>query len=397
MDTLVHEKISARIATLGQIDSKVITAIESELHGLELSPAQISNITALKTPGTVCVVTGQQVGLFASPLFVFYKVLTCIKVAKEISQKFGISVVPVFWMQTEDHDYEEIRHAAISTTSAPYLLQLNLPADPQQKRSSVEYRILDDGVMTLHDNLRSAIGNLEYSTEILDALSNAYAPGKTLPRAFLEFCHFLFRKYGLLFFNPRNEISASLNANIYRCALTDEAEISRLLQAQSVELEKSGLESPIRVNPGSPLFFFHPEGKSGDRYRLERVGSSFQIKQIGKIFSSNFSSNFSTAELLDRIDSSPLDFSSSALLRPLIQDTLLPTVCYIGGDTEINYLQQVTPLYQHLGITQPAVISRAHFTIIDDKSRKLINELNLDDSDIILGIKHIETKLQREL
>ena len=134
--------------------------------------------------------------------------------------------------------------------------------------------------------------------------------------------------------------------------------------------------SRSRRRPGSPLPFFHPEGSQGPRYRLLCRGDDYEVQGSG--------AKISRSELLALLEREPQRFSSSALLRPLIQDSLLPTAVYVGGPAEVRYLAQLPPLYQELGIAQPLVAERAHFTLLTTPLRRLLEKLGIAASDLAL-------------
>jgi uncharacterized protein YllA (UPF0747 family) len=187
----------------------------------------------------------------------------------------------------------------------------------------------------------------------------------------------------LLFLDPRDARVAGLAAPIYRRALGDAAAIDRLLTDQVSRLEAAGFQAQIGVRAGSPLVFFHPQGATGPRYRLQ----SDPAAQHGQDDDDGWrlaggTAQLSRAALLEALATDPLRFSTSALLRPIVQDALLPTAAYVGGPAEVSYFAQLEPLYAHFGITPPLVVPRARFRCVDARARRRLGELGLGPEDL---------------
>jgi uncharacterized protein YllA (UPF0747 family) len=160
---------------------------------------------------------------------------------------------------------------------------------------------------------------------------------------------------------------------VHRRAIEGAELIARSLLHRCSQLEDAGFAAAVHVRPGAPLSFFHPEGAAGPRYRLDPVPGGFA--EVGG------DGVHSRAELLAALDADPLSFSTSALLRPILQDTLLPTAAYVGGPGEIAYFAQLSPLYASFDMKMPIVAPRARFRVIEGRTRRLLERLQLSPDD----------------
>jgi uncharacterized protein YllA (UPF0747 family) len=168
---------------------------------------------------------------------------------------------------------------------------------------------------------------------------------------------------------------ARLFAPIYHRALVSADAVAEVLLARVAALREAGFTEQVHIRPGSPLVFFHEHAATGPRYRLERRGPAWAL--VGD----SDGGTVGHEELLATLASDPLRFSTSALLRPIVQDTLLPTVAYVGGPGEINYFAQLGPLYEFFDLPPPLVVPRARFRCVDARTRSLLGRLGLEPRD----------------
>ncbi len=352
---------------------ELASILEASNLGLTPSLSRQANIEALSNPGTIAVVTGQQCGLFLGPLFTIYKALSVVVLARKLQQEFNIRSVPVFWLQTEDHDFEEIRKTVIQDQEAN-LIPLEL--QPNASRTPVAYRTIGPEIGQLHQTLKATLGHLPYANPILEELFKTYRKGELIPLAFTRFLSYLTQDTGLVFFNPRSSGVPQLLAPIYEKAISCFKDIAASLKEREEILRQSGFEPQVRLRDASSLFFFHLDSAQGNRYRLQF--------RHGKWCCPENQTPFTSEELLEILHTHPDRFSSSALLRPLAQDFLFPTAAYIGGAAELNYFRQLEPLYSLFGIEIPAIVPRAHCLLLEARARKWLNEIGLTAADMLL-------------
>jgi bacillithiol synthase len=336
------------------------SALEEQNARYAPSPARDAHLRAMRT-GAAAVVTGQQVGLFLGPLYTVYKAASTIRLARKLAETWGTPVVPVFWLQTEDHDAAEIAICHVARGSdEPLTLKLDVAADAV----SVAHRVLPEGVRDVLARLGDALSGLHHAEEHLDLLARHYRPGEGWGPAFAGVLAALFAEEGLVLLDPRDPALAPLTAPIHRRALTESLPIARALAGRVRSLESAGWQATVHVREDAPLSFFHPDGPEGGRCRLEPAENGFM--EVGRHRTRTL------AELLDDLDRDPSAFSTSALLRPILQDAWLPTAAYVGGPAEVAYFAQLAPLYAAFELQMPVVVPRARMRLIDDGTRRTL-------------------------
>jgi bacillithiol biosynthesis cysteine-adding enzyme BshC len=196
-----------------------------------------------------------------------------------------------------------------------------------------------------------------------------YAPGRPLAVAFAGALAAIFGDEGLLFLDPRDPRLAPLASSIYRRSIEHAPAVDQCLAAQGARLDSAGFAQQIPPRPGSTLVFFHRDDARGPRYRLQRADHDDDWGLTG------CQETIAHAEVLALTTREPMRFSTSALLRPLVQDTLLPTVAYVGGPAEVSYFAQVMPLYELFDLPPPLIMPRARFRCVDARARRPIDAL----------------------
>ncbi len=376
---------AARRASGRLVSSALLEVLAEQQERLPASTARQANWQALAGGGAAVVATGQQVGLFLGPLYAFYKAASAIAVARAIEAESGVRCVPLFWLQTEDHDFTEIASCTVAGRDGEPV-RLALPDEPDgQGRVSVAYRVLGPEVAEALGALARALDPGLAGDEVLQLLRACYQPGKSLAGAFASALATVFADEGLLILDPRDARLAALATPIYRSALEDSEAIERRLKERRDALAMAGFDEQVAVRERGALVFFHRDSPTGPRFRLQRrqAASDWELAGSSEIISHD--------DLLATLACEPLRFSTSALLRPMVQDTLLPTVAYVGGPGEINYFAQLGPLYQHFGLAPPLLVPRARFRFIDARTRRRLGLLGLRAAD--LSAPAIEARL----
>lgn len=348
----------------------IADAIERQNAAYAPSAQRDAHLRELRS-GAAAVVTGQQVGLFLGPIFNIYKVSTAIVAARALRTSTNLPVVPVFWLQSEDHDIVEIaHHHTLSATTVP--LSLQLPADREDRRSLAHHTLPPCVTQRLVD-LREALASLPFADEHVDRLVAHYVPGRRWVDAFAGMLAELFAADGLVLVDGRDEAFAAAHRAVHDRAVRESDAIAAALIEHAAQRHDRGDTVPVHVRPGAPLSFFHPEGPDGPRHRLVPADGGWRA--LGT------DGRWTTAELLARLHDSPLCFSTSALLRPVLQDIILPTAVYVGGATEVAYWAQIPPLYAAFDLPMPAVLERASFRIIGDRCTRLLERWQLEACD----------------
>jgi bacillithiol biosynthesis cysteine-adding enzyme BshC len=320
------------------------------------------SLDRLAQPGTVAYVTGQQVGLFSGPAYTIYKALTAVRLAED-SIKRGIPAVPVFWLATEDHDFAEVNHAwTFDTESRPVPLTVNGVQETEQPVGNISIAHWPI------EQLRAAMTGLTYADEVMTAVEQSYEPGVTMGRAFLELLRRLLSKYGLLFVDPLHPAIRSIAAPMLRETVEHAPFLSELLLARNKELADAGYHAQVHVEQKTSLFFLLDGHR---RIALKRQNGYYLSKDR----------RYTPAELADQAE----HISPNALLRPVVQDYILPTAAYVGGPAELAYLAQSQVIYREILGYMPQLKPRSGFTILDSRASKLMKRYNLRLQDFFHG------------
>ncbi|HEX7597088.1 MAG TPA: bacillithiol biosynthesis BshC, partial [Polyangia bacterium] len=218
-----------RLAAQGTVPGALLQVLTEQQARLPQSPVRQSNLAALAAGDAAVVVTGQQIGLFLGPLYTLYKAASAIAVARALQEESGIRCVPLFWLQTEDHDFAEIASCTVAGRDGePVRLEL---ADEYrgQGRASVAHRVLGAQINEVLDRLADALDPGPAADEVLALLRAQYQPGRAMAEAFASVLASLFADEGLLILNPRDARVAGLAAPIYRTAIEDAATLELAL------------------------------------------------------------------------------------------------------------------------------------------------------------------------
>ncbi len=345
--------------------------------GNRMDPAAGKNIDRLAA-GAVAIVTGQQAGLFSGPAFTFYKALSAIRCAEEVTRN-GTDAVPIFWIATEDHDLAEINHTFWNTRQG--LARYELPANDRYAGRRVGEIPLGDGIQALVAEASKTLEGACMET-VSAALRDSYAPSETYGSAFARLMSRLLAGRGIIFLDPLDTRFHRLAAPVFSRALND-ATLRDALLARAKELESAGLHAQVKVTHESTLLFFTVDG------RREPVRA-----RNGGFFAGD--AEFSSSQLAAAIEKTPEAFSPNALLRPIVQDSLLPTAAYIGGPAEIAYLAQSQVLYQRILGRMPAVLPRASFTLVEPPIARFLGMYDLGFRDVLDGPQHVRATMERK-
>jgi bacillithiol biosynthesis cysteine-adding enzyme BshC len=356
---------------------KVSAILERQNREWSAGPKTFANIDRLKR-GALAAVTGQQVGLFGGPLFSIFKALSAVKLAEQAAAA-GVDCVPIFWLATEDHDLAEINHVSlISETGVP-------------ERVSVDSHGLEDapvGTIRFGSEVEPAVERaaaLLGETEITAWLREAYRPGETMGSAYARLFARLFADWGVILLDQSAPEFHKLAKPILRQAVERSAELDDGLLARGKALEAAGYHQQVKVTSATTLLF---EIKNGVRTAVRRKSNGVNGGEflIGE-------ERISPAGLLERIDNAAAKFSPNVLLRPVVQDYLLPTLVYTGGSAEVAYFAQAAVVYEKLLGRVTPVLPRFSATLIEAKPQRLLERYRLSLPDLFHGPEKLRETL----
>ncbi|MFB6231066.1 MAG: bacillithiol biosynthesis cysteine-adding enzyme BshC [Salinibacter sp.] len=365
-DTTARRK-AAREAAQRPSDRDTLADVlldQNERWGLDA--ATRSHIEALRDPESIAVVTGQQVGLFTGPLYTVYKTITTLQLAEEWAEQTGRTVVPVFWVEGEDHDFEEISTAHVLHRNE--VVSLSYDPDVDDNPGAVGRLVLTDAINDVLDRLDEALPSSDFKPAVMERVRAAYQPGTRIEDAFAQLMRSLFEDEGLVFINPDDARLKALSRPLFRRELEDPQTPATRIDATSQALREQGYHAQITAHPTN-LFWLGDDS----RRAIDLGDDAFQLRGTDR--------TFSRAELLDCLDAEPERFSPNVVLRPLMQDHLLPTAAYVAGPGEVSYFAQYGDVYDWAGLDMPLIHPRASVSLVESKVQKVLDKYDRSVAD----------------
>ncbi len=346
-------------------------ALRKEVESFGGNKLALANVEKLRA-GAAAVVSGQQVGLFGGPLLTLLKAATAVRKAQDATKVSGREHVPVFWLASEDHDLAEVDQVSLLSKMSVETLRLGLRTERPVPVGGIALDgATEDGRRRVQDVLDQASELLGWAP-VCDLLRECYAPGKTLAQSFGTLLTKVFAEQGLVVMDAASREFHKLGAATLRSAIIDADALEHALLVRSDELVKAGYHAQVLVAPSHSLLFLL-DGESRARLPLRR-STEGAWKAGSRVYQTN--------ELLTILDADPERLSPNALLRPVFQDTILPTAAYIGGPAEIAYFAQSAVLYEQiLGRVTP-VLPRLSATLVDSTSAKTLSSHELQVSQV---------------
>ena len=318
-------------------------------------------LTRLLDDSTYTVTTGHQLNLMTGPLFFIYKIAHVIKLAKELKEEYpDKNFVPVYWMATEDHDFEEINHFHLFGKKIEWHTGQSGPVGRYETENWDQWQ-------------QEVFGLFPDKKDELEVLFSHYS-GENLAEATARLVHYLFGKYGVVIIDADH---ADLK-KLFRKTMAKDLVSSfafHQVEKTSAKLQEMGFKSQVMPRPVN-LFFI----EKGHRERLVPEGGKISIEGKGE---------FSPMELMDLLDSRPELFSPNVVLRPLYQETILPNLAYIGGGGELAYWLQLKGVFEEVEIPFPLLGLRSSLQFVDKNTAGRMGDLGLSFSDFAKRIEDL--------
>ena len=309
--------------------------------------AAVSAASKLADPLAIAIVTGQQAGLFGGPVYTILKALTAIKLAERVGREHNVTAVPVFWIESEDHDWDEVRSCTVLDAEM-MPKTLGLPARAAGDPVPVAAVRLDEQITSVISELEQVLPQTEFHDSLLADLRAAYSPGAGMSEAFGRFLERVLGGHGLVVYDASDPAAKPLCADLFARELSEPGRTAKLAAAAGADLTAAGYYAQVQPADLNSVSLFRLDG--GRR----------PIQQ--------------PAELVREAKEKPAGFSPGVLLRPLVQDTVLPTACYVAGPNELAYLGQLRTVYDRFGVPMPLIYSRATATILDSAAMRFLSK-----------------------
>ncbi len=345
------------------------------------SEIAIANIERLRQKDSVVVITGQQAGFFTGPLYTIYKALTAIKLTAELRER-GVNAVPMFWVASEDHDFEEVNHTRLVNREGQ-LITITYSACSPKEGKPVGQVTLCDEVDGNIEELIAALPASEFMPRLIDDLRASYQAGAGFADAFGRLMLKMMGHFGIVLIDPLDDRLKQVAGEIYTRAISRIPEFATHLVRESAALEAAGYHAQVYTAPEAVPLFMLDDGRR--KAIVRRDDGRFYLKGSEKSFNAD--------ELRDTVQRCPSCFSPNVTLRPIVQDFLLPTIAYIGGPAEIAYFAQLRPNYRLLERVEPVVLPRASFTLIEKRHAKTLSKYGIEFADLFSGQEDVMKKV----
>ena len=334
-------------------------------------------------PETVAVVTGQQTGLFGGPLLTMYKALTAAKLAERLQARRGKPVVTIFWMATDDDDLVEADQCGVLDRGNEFHnLTSGFGQWPRRPFSQV---VLDDGIDACRAKLDELLPDSEFKPALLEKLGRCFRPGASLAEAFGAFLQSLISEFGLIVLDPSDPEVKRLAAPVVVKEISGHSPSTTAALKAITQLEKANYSPQVPLREGR-LNLFYIEGDQ--RHALEFSGTKFS--------STDGLLNFTQNDLLVAVEKTPERFAPNVILRPVIQDYLLPTVAYIGGPAEVAYFAEYRGVYEAFEVPMPAIYPRKSLTLLEKRVERAMEKYGLSIFDLWKPIEPKITELVKK-
>jgi bacillithiol synthase len=347
-----HPRDRARVAAL--------LATQQEERGAP--PAARAAAARLAAPETVAIVSGQQAGVFGGPMYTLLKAITALQLARRTERKQGVPAVAIFWVEAEDHDWEEIRSCTV--LDAEFQPRTVTLADLEGAGELPIARLtLDAGAGRTIDELASLLQQTEFTDAVIADLRRAWAPGTGMARAFAAWIETLLGPHGLVVFESADLAAKPLVADVFAKELATPGRTAALAARAGEELAARGHAPQVVPQADNVSLFSIEEG----RKPIKRLGDQLVIGDR----------TFESAALASAAAATPGSFSPNVLLRPIVQDTLFPTICYVAGPSELAYLGQLRDVYEQFGVPMPLMFPRSTATLLDSGAARFLRKYDV--------------------
>ena len=364
---------------------RVCDALEAMNQRWGAGEATLDNIRLLREPDCIAVVSGQQAGLFTGPLYTIYKALSAVKLAGCLRQR-NTKAVPVFWIASEDHDFEEVAKAELIGRDCQ-LKSVEVSTGVHRDGQPVGHVQLDQSIDSVVDQLFELLPNSEFADDMKSLVKKAWQPGRGYAESFATMMTSLLGEYGLIFLDPLDPELKRLAAPLYSEAARRAPEIATAIEQRSAELERDGYHAQVLASSNSFPLFLHDE--EGGRHAVTRVES-------GKYRTKDLSNQYTAEELATMARETPDRFSPNVTLRAVVQDYLLPTIAYYGGAAEIAYFAQTAEVYRVLERPATPILPRSSLTMIERHTGRVLDRYGLTLADFFEGLDPVIKRVVEE-
>jgi bacillithiol biosynthesis cysteine-adding enzyme BshC len=370
-------QIAARQEQFSKEQRKVLyDALERQYREVEITELTRNNISLLKSGNSFTVVTGHQLNLFTGPLYFLYKIMTVIRLSSALKTAYpDYNFIPVYWMATEDHDFEEINHFYFRGKKLRW----------NRKSSGGVGRLDTKGLQALLDTFVKEMGSSANAISLKKLFSDAYLGHETLAGATRYLVNALFGNYGLVILDGddarlKQQLVPFMKRDIF------ENQSYRAVSESIGALSALDDDYDIQVNPREINYFYLEDGF---RDRIESKNGHYYVLNSKKEFS---------REALDHeMEQHPERFSPNVVTRPLYQELILPNLCYVGGGGELSYWLELRAMFESMAVPFPILMLRNSVLVISKKQARKLERLKISNAELFLKQNNLINKKIREI
>ena len=322
-------------------------------------PEARAALDRLRQEGAVAVVTGQQAGAFGGPLYTLLKAITALRLAARVRQDHQVPAVAVFWIDSEDHDWDEV--ASCTVLNGEGLARtIRLPAPAGAGTLPVGRLMLADGVAAALDELAEALPPTEFTASLMMGLRSCYKAGLSASEAFGRLLEFTLGEFGLIVYDAADPAAKAAARDVFVREVQFPGRTAELALEAGSELVRLGYHAQVGAHADGLALF----SLAGGRHLIRFADGAFRAGDRA----------WTQPDLLSEVRANAAGFSPNVLLRPIVQDTLFPTVAYVAGPSELAYLGQLKPVYAHFGVPMPLMVPRASATLLDSAGVRFLGK-----------------------
>lgn len=353
--------------------NELVEILKEQNLNFDVSNKTFESIDLLREENTFAVVTGQQVGLLTGNYYTILKALAAVKLATELKSMLpAYNFVPVFWLEDEDHDFLEINNVNIfdKSNSLKNISYFEKGEPKERYTKPVSMIKFDEYINEFINTLESDLLPTDFTAGVFDSIKEHYREGKFIKDSFAGYLDLLMKDFGLIFCDPSDPGLKKLYASVFKKEIETFPVSCEQVVRTSADIENI-YELQVKPRPLNLFYIYNDQ-----RYVVEP-------KEDDLLGLRNTKHRFTKEEFLGLLDSNPERFSSNVILRPILQDYILPTVSYIGGPAEISYFAQLKGVYSLYDITMPVILPRTSVTLIESRVKNFFEKFSLSYSDMI--------------
>ncbi|MBD3184088.1 bacillithiol biosynthesis cysteine-adding enzyme BshC [Candidatus Poribacteria bacterium] len=364
---------------------KLAEILRRQNQNMGSGQAVMDNIDRLIEGKTFAVITGQQAGILTGPLYTIYKAMTAVKLAQSLENKHDADFIPVFWIETNDNDMEEVNHLNLLDSDSN-LIKMEYTPEDYKPGCSMKDVILDNDFKDFIDNLKDEFPDTDFRNKVFGLIEESYKPSRNLGDAFGRMMAGLLGDYGLVLFDPSDKEAKELMSPVFRREIENPLKCTEIINSAGEKLNGMGYESQVEKSDDSTCLFIENEGI---REKLLYRNSVFVME--------NKDESLTMLELLEILDSQPWRFSPNVALRPVTQDFIFPTAAYVAGPGEISYFAQLRGIYDFNGVVMPVIYPRSSFTLVETKVERVLNKNDLSLKDLETPYEKLFSELSKDM